>query len=175
MQENVVVLLHTRKDMKMENLVKLNDKLESLRKWADILLYGLIFDESNKKAVLIEFDECISIVIDEIERRQLEDKGYQVERELVNRKEYEVDQYAGPLEQTINLMISDDYKLRFKAEYYQTKIRYDKLHKMLIKEEAGTLDFKTTCPIELLQRQKESMGWYLHALEVRAEIEGIEI
>lgn len=90
-------------------------------------------------------------------------------------KEFEVQKDAGPLEFTIDLMRSGDYKKRFQAEYHQTKIRYDKLHKMLIREEAGTLDFKTTCPIELLQRQKESMGWYLHALEVRAEIEGIEI
>ena len=159
----------------MEYLVKLKDKLELLRKWADTKLYGMIVDESNKKAVLREFDECISIVIDEIECRELEAKGYQVERELVKCKEYEVDQYAGPLEHTINLMISDDYKLRFKAEYYQTKIRYDKLHKMLIKAEAGTLDFKPTCSLELLKEQKYHMGMYLHALEVRAEIEGIEL
>ena len=42
------------------------------------------------------------------------------------------------LKDTIKLMNSDDYKDRFKAEYYQTKIRYDKLHQMLIKNEAGT-------------------------------------
>ena len=39
---------------------------------------------------------------------------------------------------TVNLMLSDDYKERFIAEYYQTKIRYKKLHKMCIKYEAGT-------------------------------------
>ena len=33
------------------------------------------------------------------------------------------------LKDTIDLMTSEDYKDRFKAEYYQTKIRYDKLHK----------------------------------------------
>ena len=27
-------------------------------------------------------------------------------------------------------MLSDDYKDRFKAEYYQTKIRYNKIHKL---------------------------------------------
>ena len=36
------------------------------------------------------------------------------------------------LSDTIDLMCSNDYKDRFKAEYYQTKIRYDKLHKVLV-------------------------------------------
>ena len=37
------------------------------------------------------------------------------------------------LKDAIELMNSEDYKEQFKAEYYQTKIRYDKLHQMLIK------------------------------------------
>lgn len=40
------------------------------------------------------------------------------------------------LKDTIDLMNSEDYKEYFIAEYYQTKIRYEKLHKMLIKYEA---------------------------------------
>lgn len=79
------------------------------------------------------------------------------------------------LKDTIELMNSEDYKDRFKAEYYQTKIRYDKLHHMLIKHEAGVLDFKPNCPIVKLQEQKRYMGEYLRCLEVRAAIEGIEL
>lgn len=79
------------------------------------------------------------------------------------------------LKDTIDLMNSEDYKDRFKAEYYQTKIRYDKLHQMLIKHEAGTLDFTPTCPIAKLLEQKRYMGEYLRYLEVRAAIEGIEL
>ena len=79
------------------------------------------------------------------------------------------------LKDTIELMNSEDYKERFKAEYYQTKIRYDKLHKMTTKYEAGTLEFTPSCSIELLREQKRNMGQYLHCLEVRAEIEGIEL
>ena len=78
-------------------------------------------------------------------------------------------------EDTIEMMTSDDYKERFKAEYYQTKIRYDKLHKMTIKYEAGTLEFTPSCSLDLLNEQKKHMGLYLHALEVRAQIEGIEL
>lgn len=79
------------------------------------------------------------------------------------------------LKETIDLMNSEDYKDRFKAEYYQTKIRYDKLHQTLVKHEAGVLDFKLTCPIAKLQEQKRYMGEYLRCLEVRAAIEGITL
>lgn len=79
------------------------------------------------------------------------------------------------LKDTIEMMNSKDYKERFKAEYWQTKIRYDKLHAMLIKYEAGTLDFTPTCPAYLLYEQRHLMMKYLNQLEVRAEIEGIEL
>lgn len=79
------------------------------------------------------------------------------------------------LNDTIEMMNSPDYKERFKAEYRQTKIRYDKLHRMCVKYEAGTLDFTPTCPLELLKEQKAAMGTYLRCLEVRAEIEGIKL
>ena len=79
------------------------------------------------------------------------------------------------LKDTVELMNSDDYKDRFKAEYYQTKIRYDKLDAMTIKWEAGTLDFTPTCPEDILLEQKKNMGYYLRSLKIRAEIEGIEL
>ena len=79
------------------------------------------------------------------------------------------------LSKTVELMESDDYKDRFKAEYYQTKIRYEKLHKMIVKYEAGTLDFTPNCPISVLKAQKSAMGNYLYSLEIRAEIENIEL
>lgn len=79
------------------------------------------------------------------------------------------------LKDTVALMESDDYMDRFKAEYYQTKIRYEKLHKMIVKYDAGTLNFKPKCDINLLREQKSCMGNYLNRLEIRAEIEGIEL
>lgn len=79
------------------------------------------------------------------------------------------------LQDTVALMNSEDYKERFKAEYFQTKIRYDKLHKMLVKAEAKTLDFQPSCPLSTLISQKRCMGEYLKQLEIRAEIEGIDL
>ena len=79
------------------------------------------------------------------------------------------------LKDTISMMNSSDYKDRFIAEYLQAKIRYEKLHKMVVKYDAKTLDFKPSCSIELLKEQKKHMGNYLYCLEVRAEIEGISL
>ena len=45
------------------------------------------------------------------------------------------------LKDTIDLMNSSDYKDRFKAEYWQVKIRLEKLRKMIAKWQAGTLGF----------------------------------
>ena len=79
------------------------------------------------------------------------------------------------LNDTIEMMNSPDYKERFKAEYQQLKIRYDKLDAMTVKYEAGTLDFTPTCSLQLLKEQKMHMGCYLRCLKIRAEIEGIEL
>ena len=79
------------------------------------------------------------------------------------------------LKDTISLMLSDGYKDRFKAEYYQTKIRYNKINKMIVKHEAGKLDFELDNSIELLKNQETIMGKYLYTLEIRALIEGIDL
>lgn len=80
-----------------------------------------------------------------------------------------------PLKNTVDLMLSDNYKDRFRAEYYQTKERYQRLHLMIIKYEAGTLDFQPDCPLELLKRQAKAMGEYLYVLEMRAQLEKIDL
>lgn len=100
------------------------------------------------------------------------------------------------LKETVELMESADYKERFKAEYLQTKIRYEKLKAMNNKIEAAKRTAYRTdrrlngdaeqeknivempqhdCPDELLREQQEAMGRYLRILEVRAEIEGVDI
>lgn len=68
-----------------------------------------------------------------------------------------------------------DYKGRMAAEYHELKTRYDKLHKMLVKYDAGKLEFTPTCPIELLREQASVMGRYLYILETRALIEEVDL
>lgn len=79
------------------------------------------------------------------------------------------------LKDTVELMNSEDYKERFKAEYLQAKIRYNKLDAMTVKYEAGTLNFTPNCPLELLKEQKKYMGNYIRTLRIRAEIEKIDL
>lgn len=79
------------------------------------------------------------------------------------------------LERLIELMKSEDYKDRFRAEFYQLEDRIDKLANMLEKYKAGTLNFTPSCSYELLSYQLQTMNAYKRVLEERAEIEGIEI
>lgn len=86
---------------------------------------------------------------------------------------------------TIAMMNSDDYKERFKAEYWQTKIRYEKLKAFNTEMEASRRTSyemgkkvpmpKHDCPDDILREQQSAMGQYLHILELRAVIEGIEL
>lgn len=92
------------------------------------------------------------------------------------------------LNQTIEQMQSNDYKERFKAEYWQTKYRYEKLKNLNTRIEAAerteflvSCDKKVVempkhdCPTDLLKEQQYIMGEYLRILEVRAVIEGIDL
>ena len=76
---------------------------------------------------------------------------------------------------TVELMLSDDYKERFKGEYYQVKERYERLRRMIVRYQAGTLSFEPKCDLELLKSQLSAMRDYIYILEVRAQIEGIEL
>ena len=83
------------------------------------------------------------------------------------------------LKDTISGMLSDDYKERFKAEYFQTKIRLEKLERFLNKIQAAIITKnegpKHECPTSLLKSQQIAMEEYLKTLEIRAEIEGVEL
>lgn len=87
------------------------------------------------------------------------------------------------LKDTVALMTSDNYKDRFKAEYYQLKIRYEKLAAMLPRYEAGIdvgvedkyLGFSPDTALYTLKKQAKAMRKYLYYLEKRAALEDIEL
>lgn len=94
------------------------------------------------------------------------------------------------LKDTVEMMNSKDFKERFCAEYFQTKIRYEKLRALLRKWDAGSwtiseekekdkeyqfLGFKPTCPECLLSNQLDQMDRLLKTYETRAVIEGIDL
>ena len=79
------------------------------------------------------------------------------------------------LKDTVEMMGSSDYKERFRAEYFQLKIRMDGLAGMLIKMENNMLDFIPHCSYDLLNGQLKAMNLYASYLEERAEIEDIDL
>ena len=79
------------------------------------------------------------------------------------------------LKNTVDLMLSDDYKERFRAEFYQLRIRYEKLVAILDLYDNHELDFELTCPRELYAKQIEGMEMYMDTLYDRAAIEGVDL
>ena len=79
------------------------------------------------------------------------------------------------LKDTIEMMNSDDYKKRYRAEYHQVRIRAEKLQAMLEKYKEGTLPFTPTCSYEMLYTQLIYMNNYIEILIARARVEGINL
>lgn len=80
-----------------------------------------------------------------------------------------------PLNDTALLMVSTDYKDRFKAEYIQLKTRFESLKTMLSNWDNGKLSFTPTCPRSTYNLQIEAMEKYLAILEARAIFEGVQL
>lgn len=80
-----------------------------------------------------------------------------------------------PLNDSALLMVSTDYKDRFKAEYVQLKTRFESLKTMLSNWDNGKLSFIPTCPRSTYDLQVEAMTKYLAILESRAKIEDINL
>ena len=76
---------------------------------------------------------------------------------------------------TAKLMVSSDYKDRFNAEYIQLKNRYEGLQAMIRKWDNNELDFTPTCPRDTYDVQLAAMQRYLGILEVRANMENVDI
>ena len=83
------------------------------------------------------------------------------------------------LKDTCESMLSDDYKVRFYAEFWQTYIRYEKLKNFCDKIEAaertGKVCPKHDVPLDILREQQKHMGMYLHSLQLRAIIEDVDL
>ena len=77
------------------------------------------------------------------------------------------------LKDTVEMMLSNDYKERFKAEYWQLRIRYDKLQKMVDNWEK--LDFTPTCAYSTYVCQLLAMEDYMMLLRSRAEQEEVKL
>ncbi len=78
------------------------------------------------------------------------------------------------LKETATQMCSEDYKERFRAEYHQVNLRFERLKEMVGKWDSGELNFTPTCPRSTYDLQLKAMYDYKSILELRAMAEGIE-
>lgn len=69
----------------------------------------------------------------------------------------------------------EGYKERLVKEYGELRERYERLHLMLVKYDANTLEFEPSCPMELLREQADVMSRYMYILEIRAQIEKVDL
>lgn len=79
------------------------------------------------------------------------------------------------LDKTVELMLSDDYKDRFEAEYRQLVNRANKLRKVIRQYEKGELEFEPDSPIDILVWQLKTMDEYIYILKRRASYEKITL
>lgn len=72
------------------------------------------------------------------------------------------------LRDTVEDMLSADYRARFIAEYQQVCIRRNKLALMLEKYESNSLEFTPNSSIDKLETQLVILNNYISILEERA-------
>lgn len=70
---------------------------------------------------------------------------------------------------------SNDYKVRFVREYWETFRRLTRLQEFIVKYKEGKLSDNVKTPIEIFKRQEKAMEEYLSVLETRAKLEGIPL
>ena len=84
---------------------------------------------------------------------------------------------------TIELMTSPNYKDRLAAEYIQTKIRYDRLYRVIMDYLAGRdlryagkeMENALKTQNDILIEQLRTMEAYLNILEIRARRDNVDI
>lgn len=83
------------------------------------------------------------------------------------------------LKQSVDLMLSDDYRDRFAAELLQLHHRHLRLTQFLLKIKSAELGLcempEHDCPVSLLQQQSDHMDAYLTTLRIRAAIERVHV
>lgn len=76
------------------------------------------------------------------------------------------------LKDTIDMMCSEDWKERLKAEYLQARIRYEKLVMFINKNRNNE---QAVNGLIFLEEQKHYLFLYIRSMERRLKIEKIEI
>lgn len=75
---------------------------------------------------------------------------------------------------TVGLMLSEDYVDRFKAEYWQTMIRYEELNEVLTISDSKEMEKLNTHKM-ILEEKRTHMKDYLIDMETIARLKGIDL
>ncbi|MBR6101135.1 MAG: hypothetical protein IKP95_01770 [Ruminococcus sp.] len=75
------------------------------------------------------------------------------------------------LNETVDLMMSENRKDRLKAEYWQTKVRLEKLNAYIAKLNAGE-EADVDDSVDVLKAQSTAMNEYLYFLDLRMKMYG---
>lgn len=78
------------------------------------------------------------------------------------------------LKDTVDYMLSEDWKKRFVAEYTQLIARIDSLVDLMWEDE-DELKKTVNCPLDIIDMQVEHMNYYKRILDIRAEIYGFDM
>lgn len=180
-KKGVKVTLKKYEDLSEE----LKDDLEEangIREYLDIFsgktfTVASTFKAGNNEFFEVEEDEELTDIQKAIVRTATGRKCTKVHslvKEFVDKIEMPIQDIAiDSLEETVDMMLSMDYKERFKAEYYQLKIRKTKLQRMY--DNWDSLSFTPTCDKDTYKTQLTLMNGYLAILEERAKKERIEL
>lgn len=102
---------------------------------------------------------------EEVEHREMENSSKSEENSGSN-SNFKKEEYT--LENTIEDMLSPDYRIRLRAEYAQTKIRHSKLVQYIVDVANG--DAKPFESVHLLMIQADAMQTYLTVMQSRMDI-----
>lgn len=122
-----------------------------------------IFDELFRKAVAES-----EAVFNEMLRRAAEPEKDENPKDVKEDESLDISKYSA-------LTTDPDFKVRFRAEYHELRIRLTKLLQMLGKWEKGELNFTPKCSRALLTEQAKFMKRYMSILRIRAKIEGVDL
>ena len=75
------------------------------------------------------------------------------------------------LNETVDLMMSENRQDRLKAEYWQTKVRLEKLNAYIAKLNAGE-EADVDDSVDVLKAQSTAMNEYLYFLDLRMKMYG---
>lgn len=75
----------------------------------------------------------------------------------------------------VPLISGDDYKDRFKGEFYELNRRIQALEKILNDAVEGKLDFELKSGMAVLSKQLKAMKDYSEVLALRAKLEDISL